>query len=77
MDIAERAAESYARMYESLCEDQQKQKHFGNPLMAAKAGYFAPVVREARDAEIDDPEPPDAPYLHCIECLFYIRRNRA
>lgn len=69
------AAEVYCQMYESLAEEQQVQRVMGHDLMAAKAGYFATVVRGALDAELKDPEPVDWPYrLCCSTCTAFLVR---
>jgi hypothetical protein len=74
-DPGQTAAEVYCQMYESLAEEQQVKRLMGDDHAAAKAGYFAPVVRGAIDAELENPESRDAPYkLCCSACTGFLTR---
>jgi hypothetical protein len=72
------AAEVYIYLYESLAEQQQVDRLSDDPEKvkdAAKAGYFAPIVRGAIDAELENPESRDAPYkLCCSACTGFLTR---
>lgn len=72
-DAGQAAATAYAAMYESLAEEEQVGLAMGNVVDAGRAGYWARIVYEALDAEIHDPEPREEPYLHCIDCMWYVR----
>ena len=73
--IADRAAESYIEMYESLCEEQQTSHLMGDERKATRAGLNAPIARAAVDAEIHDPKPLEVPYkLCCAVCSTYMAR---
>lgn len=73
--IADRAAESYIEMYESLCNEQQTALLMGDERKAARAGFYATIARSAVDAEIRHPDSPDRPYkLHCPVCTGYLHR---
>lgn len=73
----DRAARNYAEMYDSLqTEAEIMRAEGGKPLTSRLRFQDARVALRAWVAELNDPEPPDAPWCNCQSCVDYLVSSR-